>query len=190
MGVPSDLLMNRPDLRAAEFKLLAAGAGLSASQKSFLPSFNISPYLGFNSFSAAHLITPGSVAYGLIGSITGPVWNRGRLKGMLKESEAKKREAWYEYQQTMLRAFQEVETSMGAVVNNEEVYDYKKKQAQTLESAVVTARELYVTGYASYLEVITAQQGLLESQLQSVLTYKTLLQSQIDLYRSLGGGWQ
>lgn len=190
MGVPSDLLMNRPDLRAAEFKLLAAGAGLNASQKSFLPSFNISPYLGFNSFSAAHLITPGSVAYGLIGSITGPVWNRGKLKGMLKESEARQREAWYEYQQTMLRAFQEVETSMGAVVNNEEVYDYKKKQAQTLESAVVTARELYVTGYASYLEVITAQQGLLESQLQSVLTYKTLLQSQIDLYRSLGGGWQ
>jgi multidrug efflux system outer membrane protein len=189
-GVPSDLLMNRPDIRAAEMKLMAAGAELSASRKSFLPSLNITPYIGFNSFNAAQMITPGSIAYGLIGSMTGPVWNRGRLKGMLKEAEAQRAEIWYEYQQTVLKAYQEVSTSMGAVVNNEEVYDLKKKQAQTLESAVATARELYVTGYASYLEVISAQQGSLESQLQSVLTYKTLLQSQIDLYRSLGGGWQ
>lgn len=189
-GVPSDLLMNRPDIQAAEMKLMAAGAELSASRKSFLPSLNITPYIGFNSFNAAQMITPGSIAYGLIGSMTGPVWNRGRLKGMLKEAEAQRAEIWYEYQQTVLKAYQEVSTSMGAVVNNEEVYDLKKKQAQTLESAVATARELYVTGYASYLEVISAQQGSLESQLQSVLTYKTLLQSQIDLYRSLGGGWQ
>ncbi|HCL05288.1 MAG TPA: RND transporter [Chitinophagaceae bacterium] len=189
-GVPSDLLLNRPDIRAAELKLMAAGAELSASRKSFLPSFNITPYLGFHSFNAAQMITPGSIAYGLMGSMTGPVWNRGRLKGMLKEAEAQRAETWYEYQQTLLKAFQEVTTSMGAVINNEEVYELKKKQALTLESAVVTARELYVTGYASYLEVITAQQGSLESQLQSVLTYKTLLQSQIDLYRSLGGGWQ
>ncbi len=189
-GVPSDLLINRPDIRAAEMKLMAAGAELSASRKSFLPSLNITPYIGFNSFNAAQMITPGSIAYGLIGSITGPVWNRGKLKGMLKEAEAQRAEIWYEYQQTVLKAYQEVATSMGAVVNNEEVYELKKKQAQTLESAVATARELYVTGYASYLEVISAQQGSLESQLQSVITYKTLLQSQIDLYRSLGGGWQ
>lgn len=189
-GVPSDLLLNRPDIRAAELKLVAAGAEVSASRKSFLPSLNITPYIGFNSFNAGQLITPGSIAYGLIGSMTGPIWNRGKLKGMLKEAEAQRAETWYEYQQTVLRAFQEVVTSMGAVVNNEEVYEFKKKQAQMLESAVVTARELYVTGYASYLEVISAQQGSLESQLQSVLTYKALLQSQIDLYRSLGGGWQ
>jgi len=189
-GVPSDLLVNRPDIRAAEMKLMAAGAELSASRKSFLPSLNITPYIGFNSFNAAQMITPGSIAYGLIGSMTGPVWNRGRLKGMLKEAEAQRAEIWFEYQQTVLKAYQEVATSMGAVVNNEEVYELKKKQAQTLESAVATARELYVTGYASYLEVISAQQGSLESQLQSVITYKTLLQSQIDLYRSLGGGWQ
>lgn len=189
-GVPSDLMVNRPDIQAADLKLLSAGAELSAARKSFLPSFNITPYIGFNSFNAAQMITPGSVAYGLLGSITGPVWNRGRLKGMLKEAEAQQAELWYEYQQTIVKAYHEVATSMAAVVNNEEVYELKKKQAQALESAVVTARELYVTGYASYLEVISAQQGSLESQLQSVLTYKTLLQSQIDLYRSLGGGWQ
>jgi len=59
-----------------------------------------------------------------------------------------------------------------------------------LESAVKTARELYVTGYASYLEVITAQKGALETQLESVATYKNVLLSQVDLYRALGGGWQ
>lgn len=189
-GVPAHLLIRRPDIQAAQLKLIAAGMDVSAVRKSFLPSLNITPYLAFNSFNASMMLTPGSIAYGLLGSVTGPVWNRGKLKGMLKEANALEGEAWYDYQQSVLRAYQEVVTYMHAIKNNTDLFELKKTQMSVLDSAVTTSRELYVTGYASYLEVITAQKGALETQLESVTTYKRLLLSQVDLYRALGGGWQ
>lgn len=189
-GLPSQLLVRRPDIQASQMKLIAAGFDVSAARKSFLPSLNITPYTGFNSFNASMMFTPASIAYGIIGGVSGPVWNRGRLKGMLKDAVASEGEAWYDYQQSVFRAYQEVVTCMNAISNNTALYELKKKQVTVLESAVKTARELYVTGYASYLEVITAQKGSLETQLESVSTYRDLLLSQVDLYRALGGGWQ
>lgn len=189
-GLPSQLLVRRPDIQASQMNLIAAGFDVSAARKSFLPSLNITPYTGFNSFNASMMFTPASIAYGIIGGVSGPVWNRGRLKGMLKDAVASEGEAWYDYQQSVFRAYQEVVTCMNAISNNTALYELKKKQVTVLESAVKTARELYVTGYASYLEVITAQKGSLETQLESVSTYRDLLLSQVDLYRALGGGWQ
>jgi NodT family efflux transporter outer membrane factor (OMF) lipoprotein len=189
-GLPSQLLIRRPDIQASQLKLMAAGFDVRAAKKSFLPSLNITPYTAFNSFNASMMLTPASIAYGILGSVSGPVWNRGRLKGMLKEAIATEGEAWFDYQQSVFRAYQEVVTCMSAISNNKDLFDLKKKQVSVLESAVKTARELYVTGYASYLEVITAQKGALETQLESVATYKNVLLSQVDLYRALGGGWQ
>ncbi|MBL0883129.1 MAG: TolC family protein [Chitinophagaceae bacterium] len=189
-GIPSHLLVRRPDIQASQMKLIAAGFDVNAAKKSFLPSLNITPYTALHSFNASMIFTPASIAYGVIGGVSGPVWNRGRLKGMLKEAVASEGEAWYDYQQSVFTAFQEVVTCMNAITNNTNLFELKKKQVSVLESAVSTARELYVTGYASYLEVITAQKGALETQLESVSTYKNVLLSQVDLYRALGGGWQ
>ena len=133
-GLPSQLLVRRPDIQASQMKLIAAGFDVSAARKSFLPSLNITPYTGFNSFNASMMFTPASIAYGIIGGVSGPVWNRGRLKGMLKDAVASEGEAWYDYQQSVFRAYQEVVTCMNAISNNTALYELKKKQVTEIET--------------------------------------------------------
>lgn len=189
-GLPSGLLLRRPDIQAATLQLLSADREIAAARKSFLPAFTIAPYVAFNSFNLAQWINPASVAYGFAGGLAAPVLNRNQLKASLEQAAASEGEAWHGYRQTVMQAFQEVETSLSAIGNHSSIHELKKKEATALDEAVGSARELYLTGYASYLEVITAQKSYLEAQLESVATYRSVLLAQVDLYRSLGGGWQ
>ena len=104
-------------------------------------------------------------------------------------ANASSKEAVYNYQQKLLDAYSEVVTSMNAVENGKQAYSLKLQEVQQLQNAVASARELYLTGYASYLEVITAQKSVLDAELQLAEQKKNIYISLIQLYRSLGGGW-
>ncbi|MCX6218807.1 TolC family protein [Spirosoma sp.] len=189
-GLPSRMLARRPDIRQAELELSAANIDVEAVRAEFLPSLNLSAYVGLNSFRAASLFNPASIAAGILGGLAGPVINRRFVKANFRQSEAQSREAFYRYQQTIVTGFGEVVTSLRGVENFRSVVDLQEQEVDVLENAVATSNDLFSSGYASYLEVITAQRSVLEAELALINTKQSQFLSLTDLYRALGGGWE
>ncbi|SOD92536.1 efflux transporter, outer membrane factor (OMF) lipoprotein, NodT family [Spirosoma fluviale] len=189
-GLPARMLTRRPDIRQAELELAAANIDVEAVRAEFLPSLNLSAYVGLNSFRAASLFDPASIATGILGGLAGPVINRRFVKANFRQSEAQSREAFYRYQQTIVTGFGEVITSLRGVENFRSVVDLQEQEVDVLENAVATSNDLFSSGYASYLEVITAQRSVLEAELALINTKQSQFLSLTDLYRALGGGWE
>ncbi len=188
-GNPAALLENRPDLREAQHQMTAAGFNSSAAAKAFYPGLQLSPYIGFNAFKAALLFQPASIAYGALAGITAPLFNRHQLKAEQLVAHAEQREAVLQYQKKLLAAFREVRTLKAGLDNGNKAYALKQEEVRVLQAAVGTARELYYTGYANYLEVISAQRGALDAELELTEQRRDMLKLSVGLYRALGGGW-
>lgn len=189
-GVPAKLLVNRPDIQQAEMELSAAKADISAARKAFLPSLNITPYAGYNAFKAGLLFNPGSFAWGILGGISAPLFNQKQLSAQYQISNASARISWNNYQEKILRAYQEVAVALGNINNQQQVYTLKSQEVGVLQSAVSTANDLFLGGYASYLEIITAQKSVLEAELSLINARKEMLAGTVQLYQALGGGWK
>ncbi len=188
-GVPSQLLLRRPDISEAELALRALEADVSAARKAFLPALTLTPYIGFNSFNAARLFDPASLATGALAGFAAPVLNRTGITADYNKTHALKQEALQQYYKTTYTAFTEVVTTLSAIKNLQQQFTYKAEETDVLENAVITANDLYLSGRASYLEVITAQRSVIDAELELVNTRKEQFFSVIELYRSLGGGW-
>ena len=189
-GIPSQLLTQRPDIREAELLLEASKANTTAVRKAFLPSLVLTPYLAFSAFKLPLLFADGSLTYGLLGGLTQPIFNRNQLKSNFNIATAEQQIAFNNYQQNILQAFQEVMSSLQSIEQYRKIVTVNQTEVQTLTDAVVTSNDLYKSGYASYLEVITAQKGVLDAELNKTLSQKEMQMSLLNLYRSLGGGWQ
>lgn len=189
-GVPSELLLRRPDIQEAELLMEASKANTIAARKAFFPSLVLTPYVAFNAFKLPLLFTGGSLAYGVLGGLTQPIFNRYQLKTNFNISTAEQSIAFNNYQKNILQAYQEVLSSLKAIEQYKKIVDINQQEVKTLTEAVSTSNDLYLSGYASYLEVITAQKGVLEAELKRTISQKELQLSLVDLYRSLGGGWQ
>ena len=168
----------------------AAKENVKAARAAFLPSLVITPYLGLNAFTPGLLFNGGSAAYGLVGGLTGPLFHQRALRSQYTIANADNREAVYAYQQRLLEAYTEVVTRLSAVQNLRHSYNTKLQEVQQLSDAVVTARDLYLSGYANYLEVIMAQKSVLEAELELVNQKRDIFLALVQLYRSLGGGWK
>lgn len=189
-GLPASLLSARPDVQQAEYELQMMKENVQAARAAFLPSLTLNPYVAFNAFTPSLLLKGGSLAYGVAGGLTAPLFQQRQLKAQFTMANAASKEAVYNYQQKLLNAYSEVVTNMNAVDNNKQSHTLKQQEVQELNAAVTSARELYLTGYATYLEVITAQKNVLEAELALNEQKKSIYISLIQLYRSLGGGWQ
>lgn len=189
-GLPSAMLLRRPDIQQAELELRAAEADVAAARAAFLPSLTLTPYMGLNAFSAATLFNPASLAFGAVSSLATPLFNRSQLKGEYNKNLAATQEAYYNYQKAAVQGYKEVVTGLNKVGNLQTVFSLKEKEANLLVDAVSTSNDLYLAGYANYLEVVTAQKNALEAELELVDTKKDIFLSVIDIYRSLGGGWK
>lgn len=188
-GNAAQLLIKRPDILQAEYEMQAAKADLAAAKAAFLPTLNLTPYVGFNSFKAGLLFDPGSIAAGVAAGLAAPLVNRRGIKGAYSIMDAQRNEALYNYQKVLLASYNEVITNLRDIDNNTQAFDFKRQEVQELTNAVATAKDLYLSGYANYLEVITAQKGVLEAEIQLTENKKQLFQAAVRLYRSLGGGW-
>ncbi len=186
-GIPGYMLLHRPDIQQAELDLAATKADVRAARAAFFPSLTITPYTGFNAFKAGLLFQPGSIAWGALGGLTTPVFNQKQLKSQYNISQANAMTAFYRYQQTIVDGYAEVATVMSKVENEQAVWLLKQQEVTTLQEAVSTANLLFTTGYANYLEVITAQKSVLEAELTLVNTRRNVYQGMITLYRALGG---
>ncbi|WP_461106525.1 TolC family protein [Spirosoma koreense] len=189
-GLPAQMLIRRPDIRQAELDLQAANVDVDVARAEFLPSLNLSAYVGLNAFRTAVFVNPASIAAGLLGGLSAPVINRRFIKGNYQQSVAQARESLYRYQQTILTGFSDVTTNLRGVENYRNVADLQAQEVDVLEKAVTTSNDLFSSGYASYLEVITAQRSVLEAELALINTKQQQFLSFTDLYRALGGGWQ
>lgn len=190
LGLPSQLLEFRPDIRQAENELVAARFDTKIAKKAFYPSLNIDAGLGLNGFSPSLLFTIPSAAYQLFGGLTAPVFNRKSLEAMFKTASASQIIALNNYQQTVLTAFSEVYTQQKILRNIIEEYNLKKGEVAAIESAVKDADLLFQASRADYIEVLLVQQNFLQAKLE--LQNLLMLQKQlsINLYKSLGGGGQ
>lgn len=189
-GLPSTLLLNRPDIQQAELELVAAEADLQAARAAFLPSITISPYAGFNALKTSLLFqTPESLAAGFLGGITAPVFDKKRIRAQFNRSVARRLEAYYRYQKSIITGYGEVVNNIRGIDNLEAVYALKEQEVEVLLNAVSTSNVLFTSGYATYLEVITAQKSVLEAELELANIKKGIFHSVIGLYKALGGGW-
>lgn len=189
-GVPAQMLRRRPDVQQAQLDLLANYSEQQAAQLAFLPSLNITAFLGFNAFSSNLLFSSGSLAYSALGGLTAPLINRKALKANQKRAEAASLEALYAYNKTVLNGFREVSTSLKKLENTRQIGDLKRQEVEVLQQAVATSKDLFLTGYASYLEVITAQRSVLQEELNLTNVQKEQFLALVELYRALGGGWE
>lgn len=190
-GIPANMLILRPDIRAAELNLLAAKGDVKAARAAFLPSLQFSPYVGLQAFDISKLfVTPSSIAYGLIGGFTGPIFNQRLIRSEYEQQLANSGIEYQEYEKTVLKAWQEVETGLKAQEHLKNRRELNKEEVEALILAVDASGELFRAGRASYLDVITSQRSVLDAEISLNSTYKEYLQTIIDLYRALGGGWE
>jgi outer membrane protein TolC len=189
-GVPAKALLRRPDVRQAELELQATRADVDAARAAFLPSLTLTPYVGFNSYRTSTLFDPASLAYGALAGLTGPLLNRAQFRADYRLAAAGSYEAYYRYQQSLQTGFREVVNGLQGLENYRAAAAARQKEVALLTKAVATSNKLFVAGYATYLEVITAQRSVLEAELSLAESRHSQLLQSVSLYRALGGGWQ
>jgi NodT family efflux transporter outer membrane factor (OMF) lipoprotein len=190
IGLPAQMLRQRPDIRAAEWEIQAAKMDLRAAQAAFFPSLTLNAYTGFNAFRASVLFNPASLSYGILGGLTAPIFQNAQLKANRQIATLNNYQAYFNYQQIVLKAFQETFTNIRIIENLSKIYELREGEVNELQKAVVTAQDLFVTGYANYLEVITTQKAVLEAELDLFEIRRDQFLAAITLYRALGGGWR
>lgn len=190
-GVPGDLLENRPDITAAAYRLKAANADVKAAKAAFYPNLTLNANLGYQSFRAAFLFeSPASIAYNIAGGLVTPLLNRRALKADLMAGKASQKEAYLNYEKSILNAFTEVYQLLLLDENFQTRKEVKQEQVNLLGQSVETSRILFTSGRSGYLEIITSQEKYLKSQMELLEIYRLTTKNRVHLYKSLGGGWR
>jgi len=190
-GLPSQLLSRRPDVKAAELGVLDANARVGIAKGSMYPSLVLSATGGVNAFEASKWFNIPASLFGIVaGSVAQPLLNGKRLKTDYEVAKVQREKAVINFRQQVLVAVGEVSNSLIKIEKLEESYGIATNRVTTLQTAVKNADMLFQNGMANYLEVITAQGNLLQSELELVSQKKSRLEADIELYRSLGGGWR
>lgn len=190
VGIPSQLLEKRPDVKSAELALDAANAKVGITKSNFYPTLNITAIGGVNSFEADNWFTiPASLFANLAGSLTAPILNSKKIRTQYEISKLERDQAVDQFRQTVMVAVGEVSNALISIDKLKLQYELANERQLKLKSALKSATMLFKSGLATYLEVIIAQSNLLQAELEFVTIKKDLLSANIDLYRALGGGW-
>lgn len=189
-GQPAQLLQNRPDVLTAFRELEASLADSRAARAAFFPTVALSAYGGYNSFNAGYFFNPTSAVFQLLGNIVAPVFQRHEIRANFKIATASQEMAFLEYQKSVLNAYQEVKTVLSYLENTENMLALKSREVTALTKGVEASNDLYVAGYANYLEIISAQKSKLAADMDFIKLQRNRAHALIQLYKSLGGGWQ
>ena len=189
VGLPVQLLANRPDVRAAERSLEAAFYGTNAARSSFWPNITLSGTAGWTNSMGSAIINPGKFLAAAVGSLTQPIFAQGQLAARYKIAKASQEQASLAFQQAVLNAGAEVNEAMVACETSQKKSVLIEKQVASLQKAYESTSLLMQHGNITYLDVLTARQSLLGAQLQQSANRFMEIQSVINLYQALGGGW-
>ena len=186
-GLPSELLLRRPDILAARLNWLAQDYRRLAARKDRYPSFTLTGNLGESSNNLNDLLDSDDVFWSLLAGITQPVFNAGRLRALEENADAQTRQALAEYSSTILTAFAEVENALTAEQYLLTRYENTKNAAKLAESAYQLALEQYQTGLVDYVTVLTTQRQFFNADSNQISLYNDLIQNRITLHLALGG---
>lgn len=182
-GIPAQLILRRPDIIQAEQTLIAANANIGVARALMLPSLGISGSIGaaFN---------PTNLVYSALGNLVAPIFGGGQLRQGVKKAQAQKEQMLYSYQLSIINAIKEVSNSLLQTTKQGEIVQSQITTVNAAQTAFDLSNQLYIAGYASYLDVITAQQLLFSTQIALSQAQSDELTSIVNLYSALGGGWK
>lgn len=192
LGVPAQLLANRPDIQAAELSFRQAFELTNVAKASFYPTLRLtSGSGGISALTTKTLLDPASIFVNIVAGLTQPIFQRGQLKANHRNAKITQQQAWNDFQNTILKAGQEVTDALFSYQTAKEKQLIREKQIESLEKAVEFRMELLeYTSTTNYTDVLTSEQGLIAAQLASVNDQLQEYKAVIELYRSLGGGWK
>jgi NodT family efflux transporter outer membrane factor (OMF) lipoprotein len=190
-GVPATLVSRRPDVRAAEMSLVAANAQVGAAQANMYPILSITAGGGLDAFKASNWFSIPNSLFGLVGgTLVEPILQGRQRKTQFEEAKIAREQSVIAFRQSVLNAVGEVSNALVSYTDLRDQERIASTRLGTLRQAVGHAQLLFRSGLANYLEVITAQGNLLSSELDYASIKRQQLSEQVELYRSLGGGWQ
>jgi len=189
MGLPSDLLGRRPDILQAEQNLIATNAQIGAAKALYFPTISLTGAFGKSSDELSDLFKGPSNTWSYSGSIIGPIFTAGAIRGQVKQAEAVKRAALSAYEQTIQNAFADTENALVSREKLEEQFAAEKKRVAAYREYTRLAWLKYNGGYTPYLDVLYAETQLFPAELSLAKTQAATLTSLVNIYKAMGGGW-
>ena len=189
-GIPSQLLVNRPDIKQAELELVASKLDVLSARANFYPSFSIKAGLGFQAYNPAFLVNPKSIIYNLAGDLMAPLINKNAIKANFLNANAKQVQAMYNYEKAVLNAHMDVLNQLNEISNYTSSYTTKLQEVNILLQSVNIANNLFNSARADYAEVLLTQREALESKMELIEIKMKQLNAKVNIYRALGGGWK
>lgn len=190
VGLPSDLLLRRPDVRRAEQQLAAATARIGQAKSDFFPKFSLTGDIGLTSIHASDWWDAGSRFWSAGPTVVWPIFESGRILANVHVQNAREKEALNQYQQTVLVAFEDVDAALTAYAKEQIRRQSLKRSVQANQKALDLADNLYRQGLTDFIRVLTSQRGLYLSQDALVRSDQAVALDLVALYKALGGGWE
>ena len=189
IGIPAEILRQRPDVRAAERGLEASFARTESARRQRLPSLALSGSIGVEALTAGRLFDPASTLASLLGSLTAPIFDAGRISQTIVIQGELEKQSLNAYTSTVLVALGEVENALVAVQRNTERLDILTRAAAAARQSATLSAQQYQAGQVDLLVSLDAQRTLLDLQQQVVTTAAGRASAYVQLYKALGGGW-
>lgn len=189
VGIPADILRQRPDVRRAERKLAAQTARLGEAKSERYPSFKLSGSIGLEALTLSALTNSGATLYSLLGSITAPIFDSGRIKANIEIQDALLEQEQLNYQTTVLNSLEEVENALIAITNSNEQQQTLAQAADSAQATLQMAEQRYAGGLIDFITVLDSQRTLLNIEDDMASATGELAGAQIRLFKALGGGW-
>ena len=189
-GVPATLLARRPDVKSQELALAIANARTGIARANMYPSLSITASGGLNAFKASNWFNMPASLFGMVaGGLTQPLFQKKQLRTQYELALIERENTVIRFRNTVLNAVGEVSDVLVQLQKLKEQEAIMQQRTATLQRAISNSTMLFANGKASYLEVITAQANVLQSELDLVAVKTANLNAGVELYRSLGGGW-
>ena len=188
-GLPSDLLQQRPDVRAAEARLKSFNEQIGVAKAARFPSISLTGSYGYSSGELNELLRPDNIFWNISAGITQPIFDAGKLKAGQRAAEARYQQVMAEYVTIVLNAFGEVE---GALLTRQQQLERRERLLNFVQEARATqrvAQNRYIRGLTTYLDVLNAQQTRFQAEDNLVEVDLTIFTNRVNLHRAFGGGW-
>jgi multidrug efflux system outer membrane protein len=188
-GLPADLLSNRPDIKQAELNLVANKLEVSVAKARFYPNVGLSAGIGLSAFNPVYLIKPQSILANLAGDLMAPLINKNAITAEYKNANARQIQSVIDYEQTLLTAYIEVTNQLAKIENLEKGYTLKRQEVDVLKRSIDISTDLFKNARADYLEVLLTQREAMNTRFELVEIQVQQMNAMVQIYKSLGGGW-
>ena len=188
-GLPSDLLLRRPDILQAEQQLIASNALIGAARALFFPRISLTGLLGLASPSLGKLFSGDARTWSFTGDVAGPIYTGGGLTAAVDQAAARREQSFANYELVIQNAFRDVEDSLADLRHTAELRETAERRVDVLRRGLELANIRYENGYSDYLEVLDTERSLFSAELQLASARGDYDRALVSLYRALGGDW-